>query len=655
MFYVSLNNDSWGFALRRYSDESWAFYDNFREPRFAAAGAALRALAEQGRGGKGTIVVQSAGNSFEFGDDTNLHNFQNSRYVITVAATDFWGQVTDYSSPGASVLVAAPGGDGGNALSEIITTDRSGAAGRDRGDYTAITGTSFSAPVVSGVVALMLEANPSLGWRDVQQILAYSARMIAPEAHEWRYNGAGNWNGGGLHYDAVDHDLGFGLVDARAAVRLAETWRGPAATSANDVEVSASRATPEAIVDHGTVRQSVTITQDVEIERIELTLDVRHSYVGDLAILLTSPSGTHSWLLWRAESNDHSPFGSDRDNINFTFTSVLGMGESALGEWRLALYDDAAGDTGTLRAWTLTLVGKPVSNDDVYFYSDEFAETLARDPARGLLRDSGGADTLNAATVTTASRIDLRPGARSSIDGATLTIAVGTAIEDAYGGDGDDEIIGNEDWNSLCGMRGNDRLMGGAGDDWIDGGAGIDTAVFALARSTYTLKRNSATWDVLSAAEGDDFLIDVERLQFADRWLALDLDGNAGSALKAIGALYGPRFLGSPQLLGRVLSLLDGSMSYASLVAAIVGTSSFADLAGSHSNTDFVRHVYKNVVGVDPPPLDLAYYRGLLDSGTFTQASLALLACETSLNVANVDLVGLAATGVEFLPPAAGG
>ena len=109
-------NNSWGFAPQGTSYfalyGNWAFADNFLTPAFSAAGLALANLADQGRGGLGTVVVQSAGNSFELGDDTNLHNFQNSQYIITVAATDYLGNVTSYSSPGASVLIAAPGGGG---------------------------------------------------------------------------------------------------------------------------------------------------------------------------------------------------------------------------------------------------------------------------------------------------------------------------------------------------------------------------------------------------------------------------------------------------------------------------------------------------------------------------------------------------------------
>lgn len=102
-----------------------------------------------------------------------------------------------------------------------MTTDRIGSYGYDVTDYTSrFNGTSAATPIVSGVVALMLEANPNLGYRDVQEILALSARPIDAASPDWTTNRANTWNGGGFR---VSHDYGFGLVDATAAVRLAET------------------------------------------------------------------------------------------------------------------------------------------------------------------------------------------------------------------------------------------------------------------------------------------------------------------------------------------------------------------------------------------------------------------------------------------------
>ena len=98
------------------------------------------------------------------------------------------------------------------------------------------------------------------------------------------------------------------------------------------------------------------------------------------------------------------------------------------------------------------------------------------------------------------------------------------------------------------------------------------------------------------------------------------------------------------------LDLRDKGMSYADLVSLAIGTSIFEQLAGSRSNADFVRLVYKNVVGADAPDEALAEFVGLLDSGAQTQASLGLIACQVPLNTQAVELVGLLDTGLEFTP-----
>ncbi|MBA3483327.1 MAG: S8 family serine peptidase, partial [Pirellulales bacterium] len=185
-----------------------------------------------GRGGLGVIHVfasgNGAGNTFNpgFSDIGNnssaAYGVANNRYVINVGAVDhdggynnFDGSVTNYMEAGPNVLVVAPTGsfafiDIANDTglgSGIVTTDLTGEAGAnlapdpitgqefDRDyiedtDYTSrMNGTSAAAPLVSGVIALMLEANPNLSWRDVQEILVRSARQNAQ--FEVPTNGAG--------------------------------------------------------------------------------------------------------------------------------------------------------------------------------------------------------------------------------------------------------------------------------------------------------------------------------------------------------------------------------------------------------------------------------------------------------------------------------
>src|SRR5258706_9345721 len=111
--------------------------------------ASWKSALDTARGALGTIVVFSAGNSRTAGQDVNYHGFQNYRGVITVAATNSAGDVASFSTPGDAILVAAPG-------VSIQTIDRVGAAGYASGDFASLSGTSFSAPIVSGVAALML-------------------------------------------------------------------------------------------------------------------------------------------------------------------------------------------------------------------------------------------------------------------------------------------------------------------------------------------------------------------------------------------------------------------------------------------------------------------------------------------------------------------
>lgn len=119
----------------------------------------------------------------------------------------------------------------------------------------------------------------------------------------------------------------------------------------------------------------------------------------------------------------------------------------------------------------------------------------------------------------------------------------------------------------------------------------------------------------------------MERLKFTDANLALDLDGNAGTTAKIIGAVFGRQFLTNKNFVGTGLQLLDGGMSYADLVGLAVRTDLFKQLAGSTAgvvtSAQFVNFVYLNLVGALPGPGDLSYFAGLLDSGTFTQSSLA--------------------------------
>ncbi len=474
------------------------FRDNFLSGQLTGISTALRDAASTGRGGLGTVVTTAAGNEGETGDNVNYHNLKNSQFGITVGSIDRDGNMAADSTPGAAVLVSAPG-------ASVVTTDGRGNSGYVAGDYVQLSGTSFAAPAVAGVAALMLEANSALGYRDVQEILAYSARNPLASSAGWQNNGAENWNGGGLQYR---HDYGFGLVDAHAAVRLAETWNDQS-TYANRQTASETSIDFRPITDNGTITDDLSISgTGIEIQHIEVGLSITHPFIGDLSVEITSPSGTTSTLVNRPGLSASSPFGSGADNINFTLSSVHFLGESFDGTWTLTVSDNDATFVGTLNAWSLTAYGDTQDDDDTYIYTDEFAGYGTG--ARAVLNDAAGADTINTAAVTSSVSVNLNAGSTSTIAGSSLTIGAGTSIENATSGDGNDTLTGNSQANILRGGRGqdvlngadaNDILDGGAGDDILTGGSGDDTLTGGLGADTL---RGGAGSDALDGGGGFD-------------------------------------------------------------------------------------------------------------------------------------------------------
>ncbi len=362
--------------------------------------------ASQGRNGLGNVYVFAAGNDAALGGNVNYNNFANSRQAITVGAVNSSGRSTGYSEAGASVLVSA-------YANGITTTDLLGNGGLNSGsssqdylnqDYTnKASGTSSAAPQVSGTIALMLEANPSLSLRDVQHILVETAVKNNPTSQYWVTNGAGN---------NVHDEYGFGVVDAAAAVSLAKGWT----SVGSEVKISAQESFDNPIVipdnDETGITRSFTITEDITVESVEVLFDAKHDFRGDLEVILTSPDGTESVLA--------SPNGiKGKDFDSWVFTSVRNWGESAVGEWKLSVKDWQSGDVGSLSEWGLNIYGgKPTVTLKA---TDDFAAEGEDDGEFTVFRSGNSKNPLTVNYEIDPNYIDTKPPATNGVDYEKLT------------------------------------------------------------------------------------------------------------------------------------------------------------------------------------------------------------------------------------------
>ena len=309
-FQAAVVSNSWG------SDD--AFKENARDPSQADFYASLDALGSQGRGGKGAVVLFANGNQGAKNFDGNLDNAVNGRHVIGVGAVDDNGVRSAYSTPGANLLISAPAGGSTEQAEDrpgngVLTTDRTSTDGYNKlfgvsGDYAYnFNGTSAATPVASGVVALVLQADPNLGYRDVQEILAHSARFVDTGASSWirTHPDSSPWNGGA---ELFSRNYGFGEVDAHAAVRLAEIypWLHSASRSdANVVQMTASISVNVTIDSDPEPSESddfpqldssttfgVSLPAGVDLNHLDLTLFSQVEHPSALTVTMTSPSGT---------------------------------------------------------------------------------------------------------------------------------------------------------------------------------------------------------------------------------------------------------------------------------------------------------------------------------------------------------------------------
>eukprot|EP00071_Canis_lupus_P029432 XP_022262989.1 proprotein convertase subtilisin/kexin type 4 isoform X2 [Canis lupus familiaris] len=313
---------------------------------------AFRRGVTKGRGGLGTLFVWASGNGGLHYDNCNCDGYTNSIHTLSVGSTTQNGRVPWYSEACASTLTTTYS-SGVATDPQIVTTDLHHQCTDKH------TGTSASAPLAAGMIALALEANPFLTWRDMQHLVVRASRPAQLQAEDWRTNGVGR---------QVSHHYGYGLLDARLLVDMARTWLPTQPQQKCVVRIVHTptpaggaltpHAAPSPILPLTQVRKNVSACAGRanyirSLEHVQVQLSLSYSRRGDLEISLTSPMGTRSTLV------AIRPFYvSGQGYNNWIFMSTHFWDEDPRGLWTLGLENKGYYfNTGTLYRYTLLLYG----------------------------------------------------------------------------------------------------------------------------------------------------------------------------------------------------------------------------------------------------------------------------------------------------------
>ncbi|NXQ59964.1 PCSK4 convertase, partial [Anthoscopus minutus] len=296
---------------------SWGPEDDGRTvdgPGVLAAAAFHRGVT-QGRGGLGSIFIWASGNGGTNYDNCNCDGYSNSIYTVSVGSVLGDGHRPRYSESCPAILTTTYSSRTTSKV-QIVTTDLHHRCTDKH------TGTSASAPLAAGMVALALEANPALTWRDLQHLIIRASKPAHLQAEDWAENGVGR---------RVSHYYGYGLLDAGLLVQAATTWTGTRPQE---------KCSVQALQVPRDIGSGLTISMDVSscsesirsLEHVQVQLSLSYSRRGDLVVALSSPMGTKSTLVTLR------PYDTSQDGYkDWTFMSTHFWDENPKGIWTLQL------------------------------------------------------------------------------------------------------------------------------------------------------------------------------------------------------------------------------------------------------------------------------------------------------------------------------
>ncbi|KAG9508976.1 Neuroendocrine convertase 1, partial [Fragariocoptes setiger] len=345
---------------------SWGPMDDgatLEGPKRLAAQALERGI-RHGRRGLGSLYIWANGNGGIRGDNCNCDGYVSSLYTISIGSVSQQGQFPFYGERCASTL-AVTCSSGAFTDKKIATTDL---RNKCTTDYS---GTSAAAPLAAGIMALVLEANNNITWRDAQHLVAWTSEYYPLKDNQgWKRNAAG------LLYNAR---FGFGLMNAGALVEAARSWtnvpkRRICTFSSRDVpRFLQSQTAPVYVAFHTDNHAACRY-----VEHVQVFVDIEYTRRGVLDIYLISPSGSWSTLLTR-RPRDQAQNGFN----NWPLMSVHFWGERSEGQWTLIVRDrHGQNQRGFLRNATLVLHGtqqRPAhmaNGGRVYAQEDQIGDTL---------------------------------------------------------------------------------------------------------------------------------------------------------------------------------------------------------------------------------------------------------------------------------------
>lgn len=314
---------------------------------------ALYSAVSRLRDGKGRVILFAAGNDRAKGRDANFEATTVHKYPIVVAALDYNNSYAPYSNPGANIWLSGYAGSWYTLTPTIATTLLTGKSKRvnistkqyldvwntysaptfedDSGkSYTfGFNGTSAATPVVSGALALVLEACPALTQRDIKYLSAITAKKIDVGNSSWITNKAG-----------IKHsrDYGFGLVNAREMIeRCKNGYTNLSTEKQYEYEKTLNLVNQTGL----TVDFEVPLSDNVVIEYIYVYAKMQMSDYGNVQIDITSPSGTTIPIVENIAGDDTMDFYT-----NGAIFGVAGfLDENSSGVWKLNISTKDSADT----------------------------------------------------------------------------------------------------------------------------------------------------------------------------------------------------------------------------------------------------------------------------------------------------------------------